>query len=147
MGSAPSNRCVCSCFYCKKWHLTDCHTGCCGCGFSPIQQVYVFLFLMDQKLPDRLSHKCVMNIFFSPAQQMCVFLFLMDQRLSDRPSHSVLRIFFQPYSTDVCVPISHLPEVILKAKEMIKKAGLIGKLLRNCVCVCVCVNVRVCVCV
>ena len=45
----------------------------------------------------------------------------------------------------MCVPISHLPEVILKAKEMIKKAGLIGKLLRNCVCVCV--NVRVCVCV
>nr|KAG5707878.1 hypothetical protein BaRGS_031609 [Batillaria attramentaria] len=30
----------------------------------------------------------------------------------------------KPYSTDVCVPISHLPEVIVKSKEMIKNAGL-----------------------
>lgn len=32
----------------------------------------------------------------------------------------------KPYSTDVCVPISQLPEVIIKSKEMIQKAGLIG---------------------
>ncbi|KAK7498890.1 hypothetical protein BaRGS_00009982 [Batillaria attramentaria] len=32
----------------------------------------------------------------------------------------------KPYSTDVCVPISHLPEVIVKSKEMIKNAGLTG---------------------
>ena len=33
----------------------------------------------------------------------------------------------KPYSTDVCVPISNLPEVIVKTKKMIDEAGLIGK--------------------
>jgi len=32
----------------------------------------------------------------------------------------------KPYSTDVCVPISALPEVLTQTKEMIKKAGVIG---------------------
>ncbi|XP_005108354.1 probable D-lactate dehydrogenase, mitochondrial [Aplysia californica] len=32
----------------------------------------------------------------------------------------------KPYSTDVCVPISHLPDVIVKTKEMIKEANVIG---------------------
>ncbi|WAR12916.1 LDHD-like protein [Mya arenaria] len=32
----------------------------------------------------------------------------------------------KPYSTDVCVPISNLPEVIVRTKEMIKEAGIIG---------------------
>ncbi|XP_076448799.1 putative D-lactate dehydrogenase, mitochondrial [Babylonia areolata] len=32
----------------------------------------------------------------------------------------------KPYSTDVCVPISNLPEVIIKSKEMIQNANLIG---------------------
>ena len=31
------------------------------------------------------------------------------------------------YSTDVCVPVSNLPEVIIKTKEMIDEAGIIGK--------------------
>lgn len=30
--------------------------------------------------------------------------------------------------TDVCVPISHLPEIIVKAKEDIVRLGIIGKL-------------------
>ncbi|KAL3860695.1 hypothetical protein ACJMK2_010786 [Sinanodonta woodiana] len=34
----------------------------------------------------------------------------------------------KPYSTDVCVPISSLPKVITRTKEMIKEAGIIGKL-------------------
>jgi len=32
----------------------------------------------------------------------------------------------KPYSTDVCVPISALPEVLIQTKEMITKAGVIG---------------------
>ncbi|BFZ12555.1 hypothetical protein BsWGS_15595 [Bradybaena similaris] len=32
----------------------------------------------------------------------------------------------RPYSTDVCVPISNLPEVIVKTKEMITEAGVHG---------------------
>ena len=34
--------------------------------------------------------------------------------------------FVKPYSTDVCVPVSRLPEVIVKTKQMIKDAGVIG---------------------
>ncbi|KAL8618067.1 hypothetical protein ACOMHN_044637 [Nucella lapillus] len=30
------------------------------------------------------------------------------------------------YSTDVCVPVSNLPEAVLKTKEMIKKAKIVG---------------------
>ncbi|KAL4235278.1 hypothetical protein ACF0H5_006916 [Mactra antiquata] len=37
-----------------------------------------------------------------------------------------LRPGSKPYSTDVCVPISNLPEVIVRTKEMIKEAGIIG---------------------
>jgi len=37
-------------------------------------------------------------------------------------------VTLQPYSTDVCVPISNLPEVIVRTKEMIKEAGIIGKI-------------------
>ena len=33
----------------------------------------------------------------------------------------------KPHSTDVCVPVSNLPEVIIKTKEMIDEAGIIGK--------------------
>ncbi|KAK3608029.1 hypothetical protein CHS0354_031015 [Potamilus streckersoni] len=32
----------------------------------------------------------------------------------------------KPYSTDVCVPISNLPKVITRTKEMIQEAGIIG---------------------
>ncbi|XP_041375603.1 probable D-lactate dehydrogenase, mitochondrial isoform X1 [Gigantopelta aegis] len=32
----------------------------------------------------------------------------------------------KPYSTDVCVPISKLPELIIKTKQLIKDAGVIG---------------------
>ncbi|XP_064610361.1 probable D-lactate dehydrogenase, mitochondrial [Liolophura sinensis] len=32
----------------------------------------------------------------------------------------------KPYSTDVCVPISHLPEVIVKTKEDIAESGVVG---------------------
>ncbi|XP_069113907.1 probable D-lactate dehydrogenase, mitochondrial isoform X2 [Argopecten irradians] len=32
----------------------------------------------------------------------------------------------KPYSTDVCVPISSLPEVVVRSKEAIQKAGVIG---------------------
>lgn len=32
----------------------------------------------------------------------------------------------KPYSTDVCVPVSKLPEVVVRTKEMIKEAGIIG---------------------
>ncbi|XP_025115448.1 probable D-lactate dehydrogenase, mitochondrial isoform X2 [Pomacea canaliculata] len=35
----------------------------------------------------------------------------------------------KPYSTDVCVPISHLPEIILRSKEMVKEANLIVPIL------------------
>ena len=38
-----------------------------------------------------------------------------------------LRPGSKPYSTDVCVPVSNLPEVIIKTKEMIDEAGIIGK--------------------
>ncbi|XP_033753806.1 probable D-lactate dehydrogenase, mitochondrial isoform X2 [Pecten maximus] len=37
-----------------------------------------------------------------------------------------LRPGSKPYSTDVCVPISNLPEVIVRSKEAIQKAGVIG---------------------
>ncbi|XP_033753803.1 probable D-lactate dehydrogenase, mitochondrial isoform X1 [Pecten maximus] len=36
-----------------------------------------------------------------------------------------LRPGSKPYSTDVCVPISNLPEVIVRSKEAIQKAGVI----------------------
>ncbi|GAB1603579.1 probable D-lactate dehydrogenase, mitochondrial isoform X1 [Argonauta hians] len=32
----------------------------------------------------------------------------------------------KPYSTDVCVPITHLPEIIVETKEDIKNSGMIG---------------------
>lgn len=32
----------------------------------------------------------------------------------------------RPYSTDVCVPVSNLPEIIVQTKEDIEKSGLIG---------------------
>ncbi|KAK6185490.1 hypothetical protein SNE40_007712 [Patella caerulea] len=32
----------------------------------------------------------------------------------------------KPYSTDVCVPISNLPDVIIKSKQLIDEAGVIG---------------------
>lgn len=35
----------------------------------------------------------------------------------------------KPYTTDVCVPISKLPEIILKTKEMIKQNNLIGPMI------------------
>lgn len=37
-----------------------------------------------------------------------------------------LRPGSKPYSTDVCVPVSKLPEVIVKTKEMIDEAGIVG---------------------
>lgn len=37
-----------------------------------------------------------------------------------------LRPGCKPYSTDVCVPISNLPEVIVRSKEAIQKAGVVG---------------------
>ena len=38
-----------------------------------------------------------------------------------------LRPGSKPYSTDVCVPVSKLPEVIVKTKQMIDEAGIIGE--------------------
>lgn len=32
----------------------------------------------------------------------------------------------QGYSTDVCVPISRLPEILVHAKEKLKASGLTG---------------------
>ncbi|XP_052229787.1 probable D-lactate dehydrogenase, mitochondrial isoform X1 [Dreissena polymorpha] len=32
----------------------------------------------------------------------------------------------KPYSTDVCVPISNLPQVVVRTKQMITEAGIIG---------------------
>ncbi|XP_060589716.1 probable D-lactate dehydrogenase, mitochondrial isoform X3 [Ruditapes philippinarum] len=37
-----------------------------------------------------------------------------------------LRPGSKPYSTDVCVPVSNLPEVIVRTKEMINEAGIVG---------------------
>ncbi|XP_048254771.1 probable D-lactate dehydrogenase, mitochondrial isoform X2 [Haliotis rufescens] len=37
----------------------------------------------------------------------------------------------KPYSTDVCVPISRLPEVILKSKDFINEAGVIAPIISH----------------
>lgn len=39
---------------------------------------------------------------------------------------TALRTGSKPYSTDVCVPISNLPEIIMETKEDIKNSGMIG---------------------
>lgn len=46
-------------------------------------------------------------------------------------------------STDVCVPISKLPEVVLDTKKDLESSGLIKGAHRKSTCVCV----HVCVCV
>ncbi len=32
-------------------------------------------------------------------------------------------------STDVCVPVSHLPQIVMDTKQYIKESGMLGKVI------------------
>lgn len=52
------------------------------------------------------------------------------QQVIGRPTQACLLI--QAYSTDVCVPISRLPEIVVETKEELKASKLTGSVLHTC---------------